>query len=171
MKALLDEVVAFVELPHGSMTFHIKTLDSSRFIAEAEDPEDMREHRALYSKIQLQASDILSANDEVRNRLKHLGPLIPTQFWFALHMPKGKLSMCIEDVDPSRHRVISIHGDWPRDNAKKVAFSNAVANSKYVEKKPYWKGRELYVRLKPAFVHPTQRLATYAALLNYLAIS
>ena len=169
MKAILDEVVPGVELPEGRIYFSIKAIPSSRFVAEPDCPDELPKRLAAhYSRIRLTATDILTANDELRNLLKPLGQLQPSHFWFNVGAPSDRRSIDITDNDPAHHRIISIGGDLPSDSTQKTAFVQAVKGSKFVEKMPYWSRGDLYVQLRQLYAHKTRRLETYTALVELL---
>lgn len=141
MEATFDELFVEVAFEHGEIHFSVNPqlpifeavwIDSLGVIPEI--------HPA-YSRIQLNAADILSANDELRSILQPLpGILHPSEFCFR---GEADMDLLIRDNDPSRHKTLSIgsYGEpsLQKNEPRAIAFFEAVSGSRFCEHGPYWR--------------------------------
>lgn len=170
MKATLDVIAVFVELNTGEIHFGISPSEPPLQATLLDSLGVSKEIEARYAHIPLASRDLLAANDELRSRVRSLGRLFPSTFWYTLGGEEGCVDLQIHDLDPSNHKTLRITCDShppSRYESRCRAFSAAIAASGLCERKPYWKEDELYVKLKAKYAHPAHRLDTYARLLEF----
>ena len=162
--------LSFYPKEGGNMAFSIDPASTGNITAKL--TYNSREPSRLGSRlkeVRLTSSGILSAVDELRGILRPLGDVTYPYYCYNLGTRKDGLALWICDHDPTNHRTLAIGGQsftLNEDRSRSAAFLEALAKSPFCERRPYWKSRNIIVRLKLRHAHRAHRLDTYAKLLE-----
>ncbi len=166
----LKAVSVSVDLLNDTFRFVIQEPLQAPFLAEAEDPKELPRELKPYAKISLISTNIIAANNELRQLVRPLGRLNQSVFEYKETSKRGAV-LHVQDTDPRRHRLVDIGCytyNLRKGDIRSEAFRAAIANCDFVIGVPDWKNVELVVTLRPRHNCRLSLLETFAHLASLL---